>query len=195
LENGVVSESIDKMHLVPFVESRPIGTEQLLKAGLIPAAAVRNIVVGESVNYTSWENGDMRVVPCVCYDLFFSETFQRFPQRTKSINVCCLDETFDGNGVFRKLSRIHSRLRAVEFRQPVVRSSLGGFSGAFDQRGTSIEATEVHDKFSWFEVQPTNITTVYEEFGDWFPVFCCVVCSIFGIVSPFSSQNPQGKPQ
>src|SRR5690606_27182189 len=102
------------LHLVTGVESNPIGTRALIRLGLIPPAAVRDVASVDLKDYSPWASGRLSIHPSVCYDMFFSDTFRRYPQSVESVAVCCLDEAFDGNGIFQKLSRVHTRLRAVE---------------------------------------------------------------------------------
>jgi apolipoprotein N-acyltransferase len=182
VSRGEVAAVIDKKHLVPFVESKPFGTNWFVKAGMIPAAATRDIAAGVAVDYAPWRLGELKILPSVCYDLFFSQSFRRFPQNLPSINVCCLDETFDLTGVFKQLSQVHSRLRAVELRQPIVRSSLGGVSGAFNRWGEPIQPQKQSNGFSIYEIPLGSVVTAYERFGDWFPLSCCLVCAIAVLV-------------
>ncbi|GIX00297.1 MAG: hypothetical protein KatS3mg111_3629 [Pirellulaceae bacterium] len=175
LENGTVAAVVDKMHQVPFVESRPVGTALLKKLGWIPTAAIRDVAPTQRLEIDAWKRGKLAVSLGVCYDIFFGGTFRRFPARTVGLSVCCLDESFDSTGVFRKLSSLHARLRAVEFRQPMVRSSLGGRSGVTDPDGSQLDPVEVTEAYSVYLVRPRFTETVYERWGDWFPLLCCGV--------------------
>ncbi len=175
IQNGSLVAIVDKKHPAPFVEGRPWGTEWLIESGLIPQAATRDVTPAEQPDLTPWETGSLSFIPSVCYDLFFSDTYTRFPQSVASVAVCSLDESQDGNGVFQSLSRVHSRLRAVELRQPIVRSSLGGFNGAFDEFGNAIEPMVQVDGAAVYEVRPVHIQTLYERYGNWFPKLCCVI--------------------
>jgi apolipoprotein N-acyltransferase len=170
---------MDKMHPAPFVEGQPPGTNRMIQMGLIPRAAVRKIATASSTDFHLWEEGKTSYVPSICYDLFFSETFRRYPQNIPSISVCSLDESFDGNNVFRSLSYVHTKLRAVEFRQPLVRSSLDGISGAFDLLGGEMKPVKKNDTFTIYRIHPVHIETFYEQHGDWFARLCTLVTLIY----------------
>ena len=93
--------------------------------------------------------------------------------------VCCLNESFDATGVCKQLSLVYTRLRAVEFRVPVVRSSLGGTSGVFDGNGNIVAPSEVRTNFSTYRVPGDTRVSFYMRFGDWFPKLCCVITGFF----------------
>ncbi len=179
LRNAQVFCMIDKMHPAPFVERQPPGTNWMIQMGLIPRAAVHKIATASRADFHLWEEGTLPCVPSICYDLFFSETFLRYPQNIPSISVCSLDESFDGNNVFQSLSYVHTKLRAVEFRQPLVRSSLDGVSGAFDLLGSEMEPVEIIDTFAVYRIPLVHIETLYEQYGDWFAQFCTLVTLIY----------------
>lgn len=175
-KSGRVVATVDKLHCAPFVESQPFGTSALVSAGLIPRAAIRNIAEAEPLDFAASNDQGSKIAQSVCYDIFFSESYCRFPANRIGLNVCCLDETFDSNGVFQKLSRVHSRVRAVETRQPVIRSSLGGFSGAYNSSGVPLQPNELNEYFAVYEVTPDSSETIYERWGDWFPICCVGIC-------------------
>ncbi|HAC92285.1 MAG TPA: hypothetical protein DCF63_16900 [Planctomycetaceae bacterium] len=176
VQGGEVKAVVDKLHLAPFVESKPIGTNWLVAAGLVLETATRNVAAVEPIDYSLWENYDLRLIPSVCYDIYFGDTYRRFTDRTVGVSICCMDETFDKTGDFQKLAQVHSRLRAVETRQPMIRSSLGGTSGVTDYDGREIHPSEVQQHYSIFQVKPRYATTLFERWGDWFPMLCCLIC-------------------
>lgn len=178
---GRVMAMVDKQHPAPFVESRPFGTEWLIKTGMIPQAVIRNVAPPVQADHSTWQHGTTPYCPSVCYDVFFSETFAAHPVRAPSITVCSADESFDGNGVFKSLSRVHSKLRSVEQRQPLVRSSLGGSSGAFDAYGRSLEPVATVNNVSVFKLTRGSTSTLYERYGDWLPRLCCGVTLAAGL--------------
>lgn len=78
LRDGVVQVVVDKLHLVTGVESNPIGTRALIRLGLIPPAAVRDVASVDLKDYSPWASGRLSIHPSVCYDMFFSDTFRRY---------------------------------------------------------------------------------------------------------------------
>ncbi len=160
VRDGAVLAMVDKMHPVPFVEGRPRGTSRLVEMGLIPACAVRKVARGGGNEFDPWQGDRLVYVPSVCYDGFFSDTYRRYSHEVPSIALCCLDEGFESTGVFQSLSRVHSRLRAVEMREPLVRDSLGGVSGAFDILGNEIERIAKSNGTSVLLVAPCRFSYI-----------------------------------
>ncbi len=160
---------------VPFVESHPFGTEWLQQAGLIPVVTDRKVAPPIRPNIEDWSDQSIPWAVGVCYDIFFPETFKKFSLSETGAIVCSLDENFDQNGVFRPLSAIHSRLRAVEFRRPVVRCSVGGPSGVYDSTGRLIDPQARRGIVTLHEIRSTKRRTLYARFGDWIPLACGLI--------------------
>lgn len=181
LEHGEISTSVDKLCRVPFIEQRLWLTDWMLHAGLVPEHLIGSVGDSLPIDEAYWEQTDLVVRPSVCYDIYFSESFRRYPTAGYSINTCSLSELFDAWGGYQRLSHLHGKLRAVEFRRPLASCSLGGFSGVFDEVGREVEPQEVQDGLSVYHVRPTNHVTLYWHWGDWFPQLCVVVCFV-GVV-------------
>lgn len=175
LRNGQVIAVVDKQQPVPFVEAHPFGTEWLQQAGLIPVVADRKVAPPIRPNIEVWSDQSIPWAVGVCYDIFFPGTFKQFGLSETGAIVCSLDETFDQNGVFRPLSAIHSRLRAVEFRRPVIRCSVGGHSGVYDSTGRLIDPQIRRGIVTLYEIRDTKRRTLYGRFGDWIPIACGLI--------------------
>jgi len=184
LQSGRLLSIVDKQHQVPFVEGRPLGTGQLNRAGLIPLGASRDIAPAQPVDIVALERANYLFRPGVCYDLFFAEQYQRPGGAVGSPIVCCLDESFDGNGVFRKLSRLHAKLRAVEFRSCVIRCSLGGNTAVIDCSGNTLTPQLKRDNLFFYKDVGGSKISFYARSGDWFPRISCVLV----IVLPFGQR-------
>ncbi len=173
--DGGVIAVIDKQHPVPFVEGRPPGTNWLIENGLIPLGAIRNLAPRQEVDKARFHEQAIHCIPGVCYDVFFSQTFREFPSHADSLIVCCLDETFDTTGVFQQLSRVHTRIRAVEFRRPIVRCSLGGLSAVYDGNGHSVDPQSTADGMMTYEIPGADCHSLSATYGNWFAVLCLIL--------------------
>ncbi len=183
LDSGNVVTIVDKQHLVPGVEGMLMGTQLFTRLGFIPAGILQDVSPAIKPDFVFWRDRPLPVVPSVCYDLFFPGTFSDFQILDNSAIVCCLNESFDATGVCKQLSLVHTRLRAVEFRVPVVRSSLGGTSGVFDGNGNIVAPSEVRTNFSTYRVPGDTRVSFYMRFGDWFPKLCCVITATIFVVA------------
>lgn len=187
--DGNVLAIVDKQHPAPFVEGRPFGTKWFIHSGIVPVIATRNVAKPLPIETRSWKIERTPVIPSVCYDLFFPQTYRRFPITDESAIICCLDESFDGNGVFQQLSHVHTRLRAVELRRPVVRCSFNGLSGVFDSIGETKKPLASIGKLHLYEITGDTRKSFYAIYGDWFPQICCAVSLVFAIVAMFKNEN------
>ena len=183
VRSGQVTTIVDKQHPVPFVEGYPLGTESLRSIGLIPnLVETRRLAPIIPPKTEDWREHSIPWAVGVCYDLFFPATFRQYDISQSDAIVCSLDETFDDNGVFRELSAIHSRLRAVEFRRSVIRSSVGGSSGVYDSKGSVIDPINRRGIATLYEIRSTKQWSLYARLGDWFPLLCSLVT--IGMLAP-----------
>ncbi|TWT56375.1 hypothetical protein [Allorhodopirellula solitaria] len=157
-----------KHRLAPFVESQPLGTESLIQLGALPEGAVRDATPPAlAEELLRWFHQPQRVKVGVCYDAFFAWSYLHDIDEGDLFLTCSLDETFDQSGIFQNLSMTHCRIRAVEARRSIVRSSLGGLTAAFGPRGCRIEPTACHGGMQLYQVPVCRTTSVYAWAGDW----------------------------
>lgn len=75
-----------------------------------------------------------------------------------------------------------ARMRAIEFRRPVVRCANSGVSGIIRADGTSAMELPVMRRMAAIgQVWPGNVQTFYARHGDWLAVACAVL-SLFAVV-------------
>jgi apolipoprotein N-acyltransferase len=136
----------DKQHLVPLLEHVP---EWLDRLGWWPPECVRlwqlhrgpraACRMPEAFLLTDRAGRCLRIGPLVCYDICFSGVHRRLmraavPSRPDFF-VCAMDESFDQSGKVSQITMLHTRLRAVEFRRPHFRVSVGGTTAVIDSCG------------------------------------------------------------
>ena len=175
--DGQVKAVVDKQHPVPFVERHPPGTRWLRDVGLIPDTTDRQIatVTPQDTDRGNRSDACDPWVIGICYDIFFPRTFWRFRLHKTDVIICCLSETFDESGVFQQLSTIHSRLRAVEFSRPVIRSSFDASSNVYDSVGRLVAPQARRGIVTVYEIRSSCWWSLYARLGDWFPMACVVV--------------------
>lgn len=168
IRNGDVVGVESKHRLAPFVESQPIGTRLLVNMGWVPEDAVRDVMSpGEAEEYLKPFGKLQGVQPSVCYDVFFGPAYLEGLDETHRFMTCSLDETYDDSGIFQQLSMTHSRIRAIEARRSLVRTSLGGITSAFDSLGREIEPVATHLGMNMYRVPICRETSFYARTGDW----------------------------
>ncbi len=75
-----------------------------------------------------------------------------------------------------------ARMRAIEFRRPVVRSANSGVSGVISADGSSeMELPTLRRMAAIGQVRPSNAQTFYARHGDWLAMACAIL-SLFAVV-------------
>ncbi len=133
--NGQIRKS-DKKKLVAGLERKTLTLSFLQQIGLLPdISSLPSNNPGDSTlcNCAPFEDN---IFTCVCYDIFFSDIFLGKIFNSHSVIACCLDESLDDEtDAFKKLSMLHSRIRAVEHRCPLLRCAHHGNSAVIDAAG------------------------------------------------------------
>jgi apolipoprotein N-acyltransferase len=176
LSNGRVRAVADKQYLVPSVEVRVPGLAFLEKHGHIPnLAALRGAVPARArpIDYPAWSMLEPCIVPATCYDLFFPEHFAGHSWEDDTAICCSSADSFDGSGVFQRISEVHARMRAIEFRCPVIRASLDGISGVMNGNGDWVAIAD--ESICPIAIPFDSRESLYSEWGDWWPKLCVTV--------------------
>ena len=124
----------DKHHLVPFGEFIPPLFRWFTNLMNIPLGDFRRGSVGQA----SFEWQGQRLAPNVCYeDLFGEELGARFidPARAPTVFVNVSNIGWFGNTVAIDQHLHISRMRALEFRRPVIRATNTGATAIIDHQG------------------------------------------------------------
>lgn len=81
-----------------------------------------------------------------------------------------------------------ARMRAIEFRRPVVRCANSGVSGIISADGTSEKELPVLRRMaSTVQVRPNNVQTFYARHGDWLAVACAILSLFAVVIARFSA--------
>ncbi|MFD0669439.1 apolipoprotein N-acyltransferase [Ramlibacter sp. MAHUQ-53] len=124
----------DKHHLVPFGEFIPPLFRWFTDLMHIPLGDFNRGGVGQA----SFEWQGQRLAPNICYeDLFGEELAARFadPARAPTVFVNVSNIGWFGNTVAIDQHLAISRMRALEFRRPVIRATNTGATAIVDHRG------------------------------------------------------------
>ena len=152
----------DKHILLPYAETAPVqntlGTYYNAPSEFIPGQTPLTIQTSYGIAGIS-----------ICFESLYSR-FIRFAVHNEGaqffVNV-------SNDSWFGKTSMPYhhfnaSRIRAIETRRFLIRSSNSGISGIISPTGDIVDQTELYTRtalIGWFS--PLSISTVYNQFGDW----------------------------
>jgi apolipoprotein N-acyltransferase len=131
---GAPGYRYDKLHLVPFGEFIPTGFRWFTDALAIPLGDFARGVP----NPPSFAVRGERVAPNICYeDLFGEELARRFedPARAPTLFANLSNIAWFGHSIALPQHLQISRMRALEFQRPMVRSTNTGVTAIVDHRG------------------------------------------------------------
>ncbi|AEG91631.1 apolipoprotein N-acyltransferase [Ramlibacter tataouinensis] len=135
----------DKHHLVPFGEFIPPLFRWFTDLMNIPLGDFNRGAVGQPS--FAWQG--QRLAPNICYeDLFGEELGARFadPATAPTIFVNVSNIAWFGNTVAIDQHLQISRMRALEFRRPVVRATNTGATAVIDHRGVVTHRLQRHTR-------------------------------------------------
>jgi len=161
-ENGEITSSYDKVHLVPFGEYLPL-SKYLKKFNFLKVLTnEQSLSKGKSYDPISTPLGKARVL--ICYEIIFSNEVMRSETRPNFIVNLSNDAWFDDNsGPYQHFS--NAKFRSVENGLPVIRSSNKGISAIIDPYGRVIEKLLLNQEGSIYSRLPEKIPeTIYSRY-------------------------------
>jgi apolipoprotein N-acyltransferase len=168
---GLPVSRYDKVNLVPFGEFVPWplgGLTQNISSEAGDFAAGKQVVVAPI--------GDHRLGTFICYESVFPNFVRRFADRGAEVLVNISNDGWFGKSSARVQHLSIVRMRAVENRRWILRSTNDGLTTTIDSAGRIrgmlppyIEST------SYTGFNYVNEKTPYTRWGDWFPVLCATL--------------------
>jgi apolipoprotein N-acyltransferase len=158
-EDGEITSSYDKVHLVPFGEYLPL-SKYLTKFNFLKILANdHGLSKGKSYDPISTPLGQARVL--ICYEIIFSSEVMRSETRPNFIINLSNDAWFDNNsGPYQHF--LNAKFRSVENGLPVIRSSNKGISAIIDPYGRVIKRLSLNEEGSIYSRLPEKIPeTIY----------------------------------
>ena len=166
-EAGVVAETYDKHHLVPFGEYVPA-------FGLLRRLPFGAFVEEHGFGYTPGPGARLidlgnlgTALPLICYEAIFPQDIRAAEGRPDFLLQLTNDAWFGQiAGPFQHLAQ--ARLRAVENGLPMVRAANTGVSAVIDARGRVLRDLPL-GTMGWFDMAlpPAAAPTLYSRTGDW----------------------------
>src|SRR4029077_12500846 len=174
--------SYDKIHLVPFGEYEPFPLIHRVVSSV--ASEVGGFRKGSSYSVARLPNGHTFGV-FICYEAIYAGEVRRFAANGAELLVNISNDGWFGRSAAPEQHLRMARVRAVENRRWLVRSTNNGYTASVDPYGRIIEplrpdiraATDLPYDFRTEE-------SIYTRFGDWFAWLCVIVSAIL-IASTF----------
>ena len=184
--DGDVVDRYDKINLVPFGEFVPkffsFVNRITQEAGDF---APGNRIVVFPVN-------DHRLGVFICYESVFPAEVRQFVKGGANLLVNISNDGYFGQSAAREQHLEIARMRAVENRRWLIRSTNDGITAVIDPAGRVTKRLPMYQEaVAKIGYEYTAGTTVYTERGDWFAWGCCLAAA----VALFSSQRPHYTPR
>ena len=188
-KNGEITQTYDKIHLVPFGEFIPY--KQYLPKFI---STITRSAITAGINPNILTVGDMTFRPLVCYEIAFNETVATTPTG-KRPNVF-LNVTNDGwfgntSGPYQHLDI--ARMRAIEYGIPVIRAANTGISATIDAVGRIIHQLPLNKQGEIITFIPDSITTtLFATHQNRILYLLLVVLIIIGTTLSFKMRRKKG---
>ena len=163
---GIILDTYDKQHLVPFGEKIPL--EPLLsRLGLRAMISLPGGFTSGAARERSMTVADLPpFVPMICYEAIFpAEIMRRAGQGDWLVHVT--NDAWFGNWVGPYQHLAMARVRAVERGLPVARSANTGVSAMIDGYGRTVASLPLNQAGVLLDSLPKKLPqTVYSEYED-----------------------------
>lgn len=169
---------------IPFIENFPD-----LKKSIEEASHINQFTPGEKL--VSFEKKSFKILPSICFENMFSVLMAKKLKEIDGADIL-LNISEDGWFGDTNAQPIHyfvTKLRAIEFRRPLIRSLNIGISAVVDERGveiskiknnagefTSLTKTNSFEKYIVVcEIKKKSSFSFYGAIGYFFPYFCSLI--------------------
>jgi apolipoprotein N-acyltransferase len=183
--DGTLVDRYDKINLVPFGEFVPrfFGFVNRITQEAGDFASGNRIVV--------FPMDDHRIGAFICYESVFPEEVREFVREGANLLVNLSNDGYFGHSAAREQHLEIARMRAVENRRWLLRSTNDGITAAIDPGGRVNLRLPMYREF----VAPMNFAyasdmTFYTQHGDWFAWGCLLAAA----AALFFSQTPHYTP-
>ena len=160
----------DQIFLVPFGEFTP------------PMFSWVNRITHESGDFVPGSHvqvtkmGDQRVGTFICYESAFPHLVRQFSKDGANVFINISNDGYFGHSEARQQHLLLVRMRAVENRRFIVRSTNDGITAVINPAGRIIKALPPYQLLaSPVQYGLVSQTTFYAEHGDWFAWGCLAI--------------------
>ena len=187
--NGEWSARYDKIHLVPFGEYVPFERVFAFASGL--TKEVGQFSRGETRKPLRAGNQQLGVF--ICYEAVFPEEVRQFARSGAEVFINISDDAWFGRSGAPEQHLNQARMRAIENRRWLLRSTNNGITAVVDPLGRVLVSAPRDERVA-LNAPYASIrdTTFYTRWGDWF-AWSCVIISVVGLVAPARPTRSSGR--
>jgi apolipoprotein N-acyltransferase len=179
-----------KSRLVPGVEKMPFPKLFFFLEDLvIDLGGPRTSLSPDTAQHafqTTINNGTVKVGTVICYESAYGEIFSGFVKDGAQLMAVITNDAWWGDTPGYKQHFLFSRLRAVESRRTVLRSSNPGISAFIDESGDVHQATKYDTRLAIKQtVYPNDYLSFYTRHGDYLAriaVVLAAICLLWSLV-------------
>ena len=182
--NGNEIGRYDKINLVPFGEFVPpvfgFVNRVTQEAGdFVPGDTIKVLTARED-----------RLGVFICYESAFPDLVRQFSRQGANVLVNLSNDGYFGHSEARQQHLMIARMRAVENRRFLIRSTNDGLTAVIDPSGRVIQSIPPYQQLAApVRYGVVNETTFYARHGDWFAWGCLIAGLACAFVS-FKSRIP-----
>lgn len=186
--NGVARGRYDKRHLVPFGEYIPLRTILFF---------MKKLTVGEEdfsagTDPSLFDVRGTRAGASVCYEAVFPEVVRDSVRQGAAWLVNVTNDAWFGDTVAPRQHLAMARMRAVEFRRPMVRAANSGISAIIDERGEVVARIGIAQRgAATGRIHPGRGETIYAKTGEIFGISCTIMTILFLAAAWFVRRDPR----
>ena len=185
-----------KQRLIPYTELQLVPDWAIWRWSILedyfPARMLQADTNNLPLRFTTKTGVEHRFSPLICYEVVFPHlAAQAVKNGAEALFVLANDHHFGKTEAWQAAS--FARLRAIETRRPVVRTSTAGVIGIIDalgewqMRDNSREAKVLSISLTSVITPPTN----YVRWIDGFPKTCLIITCLLGVIFCVNNIRPQ----
>jgi apolipoprotein N-acyltransferase len=174
--------SYDKIHLVPFGEYEPFPLIHRVVTNV--SSDVGGFRKGSSYS-VAWFRGGHSLGIFICYEAIYPGEVRRFAANGAQLLVNISNDGWFGRSAAPEQHLRMARVRAVENRRWLVRSTNNGYTASVDPYGRILEVIRPDIRaVADLPYDFRSDESVYTRFGDWF-AWLCVAVSVILLASTY----------
>lgn len=184
--DGVEIGRYDKINLVPFGEFVP------------PFFSFVDRVTQEAGDFVPGH--DIKVLPAaghrlgvfICYESAFPDLVRQFSKKGADVLVNLSNDAYFGHSEAREQHLLLARMRAVENRRYLIRSTNDGITAVINPAGQIVQRLPMYQEVAApMRFGVVENTTFYSRHGDWFAWSCLTVGVGLGLYNVFRRRAAQ----
>jgi apolipoprotein N-acyltransferase len=193
----VTRNEIDLYHkkiLLPFGEFMPLGNIFPYLKTVVPTVGDFSRGAGAATLNLTINGMEVRFAPTICYEILKSDYVRKMDNKDAQVLLNLSNDSWFGTVEPYQHLRV-SRMRAIEFRRPIIRSTNTGVTALIDMNGMVVKSGGINkEEIFVFDVPVCDhrIRTIYSLFGHWIPYALILVCA--GLVFYVRRRNHENRP-